>query len=173
MNTRLALELAAAMGAVGLLGYHSGRAAEASTPAAVTWPPEVACAFDVITVTNASQAISGTLVTVNNGARAGLAVVRFSADTGVDPDAEVRIAYSIDGAPPLEDHFGPVNLANHQQFWEARAVIAAILLGPGTHTIQPYWRVSGAPGKRAFMDSRCMEVETRPAGASAGRPQIR
>jgi hypothetical protein len=88
-------------------------------------------------------------------------IVQFSADTGVETGAEVRISYEVDGGAPQEDVFGPANLADHQEFFEARAVIAVISLGPGTHRITPFWRVSGAPGKNAFMDSRCVTAESK------------
>jgi hypothetical protein len=126
-------------------------------------PPQARCAFGFIQTnsSNAAQPISGLSVTVNNGTAARTAIVQLSADTGVDTNAEVRVSYSVDGGPPQEDTFGPANLANHQEFFEARAVIAVIPLSAGTHTITPHWRVSGIAGKQAFMDSRCMTVESR------------
>jgi hypothetical protein len=125
--------------------------------------PQGRCAFDSIQTnsTTAPQDIPGLSVTVNNGSVARNAIVQLSADTGVDTNAEVRVSYRIDGGPPREDVFGPANLANHQEFFEARTVIALIPLPAGTHTITPVWRVSGAAGKNAFMDSRCMTVESR------------
>ena len=93
----------------------------------------------------------------------GKAIVQLSADTGVDPGAEVRVAYSVDGGPPQEGVFGPANLANHQEFFEARTVIAVIPLARGGHTITAHWRVSGGSGKKAAMDNRCMTVEMRSA----------
>jgi hypothetical protein len=126
-------------------------------------PAQGKCAFDTIQTnsTNLPQNISSLSVTVNNGTAARTAIVQFSADTGVDDNAEVRISYRVDGGQPQEDTFGPANLANHQEFREGRAVIALIPLSSGTHTITPVWRVSGAAGKSAFMDSRCMTVESR------------
>jgi len=126
-------------------------------------PPQARCAFDFIQTNSANphQPISGLAVTVNNGAQARIAILQLSADTGVDAGAEVRVAYSVDGGPPREDFYGPGNLANHQEFFEGRAVIAVIPLTAGTHTITPHWRVSGVAGKQAFMDSRCMTVESR------------
>jgi hypothetical protein len=121
------------------------------------------CAFNSIqTNSNAgAQDIPGLSVTVNNGAQAREAIVQLSADTGVETNAEVRVSYRVNGGAPQEDVFGPANLANHQEFFEARTVIALIPLSAGNNTITPVWRVSGAPGKQAFMDSRCMTVETR------------
>jgi hypothetical protein len=119
------------------------------------------CAFSFITTdsTQPAKPIAGTAVTVNNGTVARKVLVQFSGDTGVDTGGEVRISYKIDGGAPQEDVFGPANLANHQEFFEARTVIAVIPIGPGTHTITPFWRVSGVAGKNAFMDSRCFTAE--------------
>ena len=126
-------------------------------------PAQGTCALNTVQTnsTNPSHPIPGLSVTVNNGSLASTAIVQLSADTGVDRDAEVRVAYSVDGGAPQEGVFGPANLANNQQFFEARAVIALIPLPAGTHTITPHWRVSGAAGKNAFMDNRCMTVESR------------
>ncbi len=98
---------------------------------------------------------------MNNGTSARQAIVQVSADMGVDPDAEVRLAYAIDGGRPQEGVFGPANFANNQQFWETRSTIAVIPLPAGTHTISAYWRVSGATGKNAVSSMRCMTVQAR------------
>jgi hypothetical protein len=29
----------------------------------------------------------------------------------------------------------------------------------GTHTIRPYWRISGAPGKNGIIAARCLTAE--------------
>ena len=87
-------------------------------------------------------------------------LVRLSADIGVDPGAEVRIAYSIDGGPPRI--FGPTNFANHQEFSETRTTIAVIPdfpSAPRLITVTPLWRVSGAPGKQATVVNACMTVQ--------------
>jgi hypothetical protein len=121
------------------------------------------CAFTFVTTnsTTSVQPIPGMAVTVNNGTVARKVIVQFSADANVDTGAEIRISYGIDGGAPQEDIYGPANLANHQEFDEARAVIAVIPLGAGTHTIRPHWRVSGAAGKTAVMDSRCVTAEAK------------
>jgi hypothetical protein len=72
----------------------------------------------------------------------------------------VRLDYSVDGAAPQENVFGPANLANTQQGYEGRDATAVIPLGPGTHTITAFWRVSGGPGKTARMDKRCLTIES-------------
>jgi len=99
-------------------------------------------------------------VTVNNGSSAQSAVVAVSAKMGVDVDAETRVAYSVDGGPAQENAFGAANLANHQEYYEGRAAMAVIPLGPGSHTITAYWRVSGATGKTSVMDERCLTAES-------------
>ena len=94
------------------------------------------------------------------GANSGNAVIRVSASIGVDPGAEVRIGYKVDGGSPVEGVFGPANLANHQEHWETRAMMAIIHLPPGVHVVSPYWRISGAAGKNAFMTARCATIES-------------
>lgn len=125
--------------------------------------PQESCAFNAVTVktSQGAQPIPGTAVTINNGDQSRKVVVEFSADMGVDPGAEVRLSYSIDGKPPQEDVYGPANIANHAEFWETRHGLAVVPLGPGTHTIQPYWRISSAGERFGFMDSRCVVAEGR------------
>jgi len=146
------------MGAAGgyLVGFGTG-AAEA-IPA-----PQRACAFDFVGITQADgfQPITGTGVTISNGTVAREVVVTLSADLGVDTGAEVRLGYSIDGGAPQENVFGPANLANHQEFFEARMIMGVIPIAAGNHTIQPFWRVSGALGTNATIDARCFVAEGR------------
>src|SRR5438309_364449 len=66
----------------------------------------------------------------------------------------------------------PTNLANHQQYWEARAATAVIPLAAGTHTITPFRRVSGASGKNAIINQRCMSVESVATDQSPSDPVI-
>jgi hypothetical protein len=80
--------------------------------------------------------------------------VQLSADICVSYRAEVRVAYSVDGQTPQV--FGPTNLANHQEYCETRATLAVIPLSAGTHTLTPYWLVSGAAGKQATIVNGCM-----------------
>ena len=103
--------------------------------------------------------VTGTSVTIDNGLVSRRVIVQFSADAGVDTNAEIRLGYSIDGSGP--QFFGPQNLANYTEFWQTRSSLSVIRLGPGVHTIEPVWRVSGDPGKQAFMDDRCLTVEGR------------
>lgn len=101
--------------------------------------------------------IAGMSVKVNNGTSARNVILQFSADAGVDVDAEIRLGYSIDGGPIK--FFGPQNLANHTQYWETRNNMSVAPIAAGTHTIKAYWRVSGAAGKTAIMDDRCLTAE--------------
>ncbi|WP_298916874.1 hypothetical protein [uncultured Nostoc sp.] len=119
------------------------------------------CAFNFVSITpaNGFQPIPGLSATVTNYGSTTNAIVHVSADVGIDDAAEVRISYSIDGGVPGEDTYGPGNLANHQQYYEGRAVIAIVPIPSGTHTITPYWRVSGSAGKTAVIDSRCITAE--------------
>lgn len=113
-----------------------------------------------ITAANGFQPIPGLGVSVNNTTGTTKSyVVRFVADTFVENQAEVRIAYAIDGGPPQEGAFGPKNFANFQQFSETRATMAIIPLGSGFHTVQPFWRVSGAPNSLASIEVSCITIE--------------
>src|SRR5215831_2318286 len=121
-----------------------------------------ACAGNAISFSapNAAQAIPGLAVTFDNGSVGRTALIDVSANLGVDVDAEVRVAYSIDGGPAQENAIGPANFANTQEYYEARAVTAVTSLGPGSHTVAAFWRISGAAGKTAHMDRRCLTVRS-------------
>lgn len=101
--------------------------------------------------------LSDLIITVNNNSGAAKkALVTFSADIGVDANSELRLLYSLDGGAPF--YAGPQNIANNAEFYEARSATASISVPPGSHTIQPYLYVSGATGKLAVIDDRCMAV---------------
>jgi len=103
------------------------------------------------------QAIPGMSRTLNNtGSVAKSAYITFSADAGVDTDAELRLAFSVDNGAPF--YAGPQNLGNQQQFWAARSAVAVISIPPGSHSIKAMWLVNGIAGKNGFMDDRCMLV---------------
>ena len=125
-------------------------------------PAQAQCAFDLQSTVsdNGQTAIPGLSVSLTPS-QDGPALVKFTADVGVDDQAELRLAYSVDGAPANEYQYGPGNFSNHQQFWEGHTTMAVIPLSGGTtHTITPYWRVSGAPGMSAFMVTRCISAES-------------
>jgi hypothetical protein len=98
-------------------------------------------------------------VAINNGRVARRVITHLSTDMGVDELAEVRVGYSIDGGPVQEKVFGPGNLANHMDFWQTRNAMAVIPLRKGTHTVTPYWRISGSAGKAGFFEDGCFTVE--------------
>jgi hypothetical protein len=100
-------------------------------------------------------------VTVNNGKVSRKVVTQLSADMGVVPGGEVRVGYAVDGRDVQEKVYGPGNLANHTEFWETRSTIAVIPLGPGRHTIKPYWRISGDNGLSGAFEDGCFTVEAR------------
>ncbi|HYW26291.1 MAG TPA: hypothetical protein VE953_19120 [Terriglobales bacterium] len=141
----------------------------AAAPDASPIVASATCAGNAISYSapNAAQAIPGLTTTINNGGSSRRAMVTISANLGVDIDAEVRVAYSVDGTAAQENVFGPANLANHQEYYEGREVTAVIPLGPGSHTITAYWRISGAAGKTAYMDRRCLSVESASSAATA------
>lgn len=106
---------------------------------------------------NGWQAIPGMVRTLNNtGTAAKQAFVTFAADAGVDADAELRLAFSLDNGAPF--YAGPQNLANNQQFWEGRSTVAVVSIPPGSHSLKAMWMVSGVSGKGGYMDDRCMLV---------------
>lgn len=103
----------------------------------------------------------GLQVRISNGSRSRKVVARLAADLGVDSAAEIRVGYSIDGGPVRERVYGPANLANHAEFWETRSTMAVIPLSAGSHTVTPYWRVSGAAGKTGQFGGGCFTLEGR------------
>jgi hypothetical protein len=111
-----------------------------------------------ITASTGFFPLSDLAVTVDNRSAPRTAIVHLSADVSVDPVAEARVAYSVDGSGPTS--FGPANFANHQEFAETRSTIAVIPLQAGTHTVRPVWRVSGVAGKRATFVAGCVTVES-------------
>ncbi len=124
--------------------------------------PQETCAFDSLNLTTASGFVStGTPVTIDNGTSARRVIVQMTANAGVDEVAEIRLAYAVDGGAPQENVFGPANLANHQEFFETRATFAIIPLPAGVLTIEPFVRISGAPGKNATLVQRCFFAEGR------------
>jgi hypothetical protein len=124
--------------------------------------PQRACSFSFSQVASDDgwQPL-GLGVTINNGTASRQVVAPLATDMGVDPEAEVRVGYSIDGGPVKEKVYGPGNLANHTEFWETRNTLAVISLGSGTHTVSPYWRISGVSGKHGQFEDGCFTVEGR------------
>ena len=80
----------------GRRGVTAGGNPASGTPAFVA---AAACAGNPIafSASNAAQAIPGLSVTFDNGSVGRMALIDLSANLGVDVDAEVRVAYSVDG----------------------------------------------------------------------------
>ena len=124
--------------------------------------PQKTCNFSSSSIAsdNGWQAM-GMGVTIDNGDTARKVVAQLAADIGVDTLAEVRVGYQVDGGPVQERVYGPANLANHDEYWETRSTLAVIPVGRGTHTVTPYWRISGSPGKKGYFQTGCFTVEGR------------
>jgi hypothetical protein len=116
------------------------------------------CAFDVRGNAPASgwQPVNS-VVQINNGSVGRYVVVNFNADAGVSPNAEIRIAYRVDGGP-LQIR-GAQNFANHTQYWQTRHSMVVIPVPRGVHTIRPYWRISGGAGTSGVIAARCLTAE--------------
>jgi hypothetical protein len=97
------------------------------------------------------------VVSINNGASARHVVVHFNADAGVDTAAEIRLGYRVDGGSIVTP--GAQNFANHTEYWQTRHNMVVIYVPAGSHTIQPYWRISGATGKGGAISNRCLTAE--------------
>ena len=124
--------------------------------------PQKTCSFSYSTVTSdQGWKPMGLGVRINNGSVGRKVVTQLAADIGVDTLAEVRVGYQIDNGPIQERVFGPANLANHDEYWETRSTLAVIPVGPGTHTITPYWRISGSTGKTGYFQTGCFTAEGR------------
>jgi hypothetical protein len=145
----------------------TARGVDGGAPAGSPVVAGATCAGSTISYSapGAAQPIPGLTTTINDGASSRQALVTMSANVGVDTGAEVRLAYSVDGTAAQEYAYGPGNFANHQEYYEGREVTAVIPLGPGPHTITPYWRVSGVAGKTAVMDERCLTIVSAANGA--------
>ena len=150
---------------VAVLSSAVALAAGVGITAAVTTSAEAipaaskACAFSVLsnTAANGWRPVTGSAVTINNGSSSRHVVLNFNADAGVDSLAEIRVGYSVNGGSVTTP--GAQNFANHTQYWETRHNMVVMYLPPGTHTIQPYWRISGATGKNGVIASRCITAE--------------
>jgi hypothetical protein len=120
------------------------------------------CAFGVRSLTGADGWQSlGLGVSIHNGTATSRVIAQLAADIGVDSHAEVRVGYSIDGGPVQEKVYGPGNLANNTEFWQTRSTLAVIPLASGSHTVTPYWRISGSGGSKAAFEGGCFTVEGR------------
>lgn len=120
------------------------------------------CATNVVsTVAQNGWTSMGLTATVKNGTAPRQVIAQLSSDAGVAPNAEIRVGYSVDGGPVREGVYGPANFANHTDFWETRTTMAVLPLGAGTHTVQAFWRISGATGTNGVLNVRCFTLESR------------
>ncbi|WP_375425641.1 hypothetical protein [uncultured Friedmanniella sp.] len=157
-SRKLTGALAAAAAVIGGVGTY----ALVATPADAVPGAQEKCTFGLktIKVEDGWQQL-GLGVTLNNGKVSRKAISQLSADMGVVTDAEIRVGYSVDGGAVQEKVYGPGNLANHTEFWQTRSTIAVIPLGPGRHTVRPYWRISGAKGTSGAFEDGCFTVESK------------
>ena len=118
---------------------------------------EKSCKFDVAgnTAVNGWRPVNSSVRVVNNVGR--YVVVNFNADAGVDTLAEIRLGYRVD-AGPIQTA-GAQNFANHTEYWQTRHSMVVLAVPVGTHTIRPYWRISGAAGKNGVIAARCLTAE--------------
>jgi hypothetical protein len=96
-------------------------------------------------------------VRVANNASSRYVVVNFNADAGVDSLAEIRLGYRVDSGPIQT--VGAQNFANHTEYWQTRHSMVVLAVPAGTHTIRPYWRISGSAGKNGIIAARCLTAE--------------
>ena len=108
------------------------------------------------TAVNGWRAVNSAVRVNNNVSR--YVVVNFNADAGVDSLAEIRLGYRVDA--------GPVQIRRCAELREPHRVLADpaqhgrhLAIPAGTHTIRPYWRISGAAGKNGVIASRCLTAE--------------
>jgi hypothetical protein len=118
---------------------------------------EKSCKTDVAsnTAVNGWRAVNSAVRVQNNVGR--YVVVNFNADAGVDSLAEIRLGYRVDAGPV--QLVGAQNFANHTEYWQTRHSMVVLAIPAGTHTIRPYWRISGAPGKNGVIAARCLTAE--------------
>ena len=159
MSLTVRKKTAAVVGAVTTMIAGVSVATAVNSPAQAIPAPQQSCAHGAQgnTAVNGWRPVAGSAVSVNNGAVARLVVVNFNADAGVDAAAEIRLGYRVDAGPVQTP--GAQNFANHDEFWETRHSMVVLRVPAGAHRIQPYWRISGAAGKRGVIASRCLTAE--------------
>jgi hypothetical protein len=102
---------------------------------------------------------TGLSVTVNDGTSSRNIVAFTSLDGNVAPNGEMRLGWSVDGGTVSDYTYGPGNIAENQQFDGTRTVMDVIPLGPGTHTLTPEVRLSGASSITGIVDRLCVVAE--------------
>jgi hypothetical protein len=153
----------AAILATAALAAAAFAAASVLTPSAASAipAPQKACGAPFLTLTGGTGPYHsmGLSVTVNDGTNSRNIVAFTSLDGNVTPNAEMRLSWSVDGGAVSDYTFGPGNIAENQQFDGTRTVIDVIPLGPGTHTLTPEVRLSGASTTSGIVDRLCVVAE--------------
>jgi hypothetical protein len=159
ITTSIAKRTGMVAAAAGMAAAGFGVAAALSSPAQAIPAAQRSCAFSVLSNVPASswQAVTGSVVTINNGTVARNVVVNFNADAGVTSAAEIRVGYRIDAGAIQTP--GAQNFANHTEYWQTRHSMVVMYVPSGTHKIQPYWRISGGAGTSGVIYSRCLTAE--------------
>jgi hypothetical protein len=123
--------------------------------------PQKACGSPGLTLSGGTGPYHsmGLSVTVNDGTNSRNIVAFTSLDGNVTPNAEMRLSWSVDGGAVGDYTFGPGNIAENQQFDGTRTVMDVIPLGPGTHTLTPEVRLSGATTTSGIVDRLCVVAE--------------
>lgn len=123
--------------------------------------PQKACGSPGLTLTGGTGPYHsmGLSVTINDGTSTRNIVAFTSLDGNVSPNAEMRLSWSVDGGAVSDYTFGPGNIAENQQFDGTRTVMDVIRLGPGTHTLTPEVRLSGASTTSGIVDRLCVVAE--------------
>ena len=151
------------LAAAGILAAGAAATASVLAPsAALAIPaPQKACGSPGLTLTGGTGPYHsmGLSVTVNDGTSSRNIVAFTSLDGNVSPNAEMRLSWSVDGGAVSDYTFGPGNIAENQQFDGTRTVMDVIRLGPGTHTLTPEVRLSGASTTSGIVDRLCVVAE--------------
>lgn len=160
MRTRRSMTLLAA---AGVLSAGTIAAVSVLAPSAASAIPtaQKACGSPGLTLSGGTGPYHsmGLSVTVNDGTNSRNIVAFTSLDGNVAPNGEMRLSWSVDGGAVSDYTFGPGNIAENQQFDGTRTVMDVIPLGPGTHTLTPEVRLSGASSVTGIVDRLCVVAE--------------
>lgn len=138
----------------------AGTWAVAGSQSASALPPgQGTCEFDNRLVTSAMgwQPLTATRTAVS--ATTSYAKLEVDVDLAVSPGAVAQLGWSINGAAPLADVYGPANLAYGQVDREGRQLFGLVRRPTGAFSARPFVRVLGPAGSAAQFDSRCFTIE--------------
>jgi hypothetical protein len=151
------------LAAAGMLAAGTAATASVLAPSAASAipTPQKACGSPGLTLSGGTGPYHsmGLAVTINDGTSSRNIVAFTSLDGNVSPNAEMRLSWSVDGGAVSDYTFGPGNIAENQQFDGTRTVMDVIRLGPGTHTLTPEVRLSGASTTSGIVDRLCVVAE--------------